>query len=98
MIRKAENIPMQDRITLKRRRLWFDCAQLIVALFVPLTIIGYTIMHNNTEISISRENRLQDLKIANERHQHDIISSNNEQEEATLVRYFNSLGKLLEKK
>jgi uncharacterized protein YjbI with pentapeptide repeats len=54
-------------------------------------------MYNNTEISIARENRLQDLKIADERYQYDTILSNDEQEEVTLVRYFNSLGKLLEK-
>jgi uncharacterized protein YjbI with pentapeptide repeats len=97
MIQKVENISMQRRNTIKKYRLWFDCAQLIIALFVPLTIIGYTVIQNNTEISIAHENRLQDLKIADERHQHDIILSNDQQEEATLVQYFNSLGKLLEK-
>jgi uncharacterized protein YjbI with pentapeptide repeats len=97
MIRRGESIPMQDAITIKRRRLWFDCAQLIVALFVPLTIIVYTVIQNNTEMSIARENRLQDLKIADERHRHDVILSNDQQEETTLVRYFDSLGKLLEK-
>jgi hypothetical protein len=89
---------MENRKQPSTQRLWFDCAQLIVALFVPLAIVGYTIIQNNTEISIARENRLQDLKIADERHQHDIDLANDEQEEATLVRYFDSLGKLLEKK
>jgi hypothetical protein len=55
-------------------------------------------MQNNTEISIARENRLQDLKIGDERHEQDIILSDDQQEEATLVQYFNSLDKLLQKK
>jgi uncharacterized protein YjbI with pentapeptide repeats len=88
---------MDNRKQTHRTRLWVDCAQLIIALFIPMTIIGYTVMQNNTEISIARENRLQDLKIANERREQDIILSNDQQEEETLVQYFNSLGKLLEK-
>jgi uncharacterized protein YjbI with pentapeptide repeats len=88
---------MDNKKKANRRRLWLEVAQLIIALFVPLTIIVYTVMQNNTEISIARENRLQDLKIADERHKQDINLSNDQQEEATLVQYFNSLGKLLEK-
>jgi len=88
---------MENRRQISRRRLWLEVVQLIIALFVPLTIIVYTVMQNNTEISIAQENRLQDLKIADERHQQDINLSNDQQEEATLVQYFNSLGKLLEK-
>ncbi|CAF3845383.1 unnamed protein product [Adineta steineri] len=78
-------------------QIFFDCAQLIIALFIPLAIIAYTVMQNNTEISIAQENRKQDLKIADERHEQEIILSTDEQEEAALVRYFDSLGKLLEK-
>jgi uncharacterized protein YjbI with pentapeptide repeats len=88
---------MENRNQVTRRRLWLEVAQLVVALFVPLTIIAYTVMQNNTEISIAQENRLQDLKIAREHHEQDISLSNDQQEEATLVQYFNSLGKLLEK-
>jgi uncharacterized protein YjbI with pentapeptide repeats len=88
---------MEYRKKANRKRLWFELAQLVIALFVPLTIIVYTIMQNNTEISIAQQNRLQDLKIADERREQDILLSNDEQEEATLVRYFDSLGKLLEK-
>ena len=97
MVRKIENVSLEDLNTFKRRRIWFDCAQLIIALFIPLTIIVYTVMQNNTEMSIAYDNRLQDLKIAEERHQHDIHLANDQQEETTLVRYFDSLGKLLEK-
>ncbi|CAF1360562.1 unnamed protein product [Adineta steineri] len=78
-------------------QIFFDCAQLVIALFIPLAIIAYTVMQNNTEISIAQENRKQDLKIADERHEQEIILSTDEQEEAALVRYFDSLGKLLEK-
>ncbi len=82
---------------IRRKLTWFDCAELIIALFIPLTIIVYTVMENNTERTIAQENRLHDLKIANERHQQEIMLTDDQQQEATLVDYFNSLGKLLEK-
>lgn len=88
---------MGKRRNTNRIRFWFDCAQLVIALFVPLAIIIYTIIQNNTDLSIAKENRLQDLKIADEYRQQEIMLSNDEHEEATLIRYFNSLGKLLEK-
>lgn len=97
MAPKQENIPTDNRKKMNRRRLFFDCAQLVIALFVPLAIIAYTIMQNNTETSIAKQNRLQDLQIAEERHEQDILLAEDEQEEATLVHYFDSLGKLLEK-
>lgn len=97
MTPKLENPSADPRKQMTRRRLFFDWAQLVIALFVPLAIIVYTVMQNNTEILIARENRVQDLKIADERHDQDIMLAEDEQEEATLVHYFDSLGKLLEK-
>ena len=96
MIRKTEHFSRQESTVIKRR-FWFDCAQLIIALFIPLAIIAYTVLHNNTEMAIARANRLQDLKIADERHEHDVNLAEDEQEEKALVHYFDSLGKLLEK-
>lgn len=90
-------ITKENKKKASRGRFWFECAQLVIALFVPLTIVTYTVIQNNTEISIAKENRFQDLKIADERYEQDILLSNDKQEEATLVRYFDSLGKLLEK-
>lgn len=88
---------MDPRNQQQRYRLWFECAQILIALFVPLAIVAYTITQNNTEISIAQENRLQDLKIASERHEQEMVLSDDQQEEATLVHYFDSLGRLLEK-
>jgi len=82
---------------MRRMPTWYDIAQLVIALLVPLTIISYTIIDNNTERSIAQENRFQDLKIADERHGQSLVLLEEEQEEATLVHYFDSLAKLLER-
>ena len=88
---------MDNKKKLRRNPTWYDMAQLIIALFIPLTIIIYTVIQNNTETSIAQANRIQDLKIADERHEQNLILFEDEQEEATLVHYFDSLGRLLEK-
>jgi len=45
---------------------------------VSLTMIIYTVVQNNMEVTIRRENRKQDLKIADERRGQDIISIHSE--------------------
>ena len=86
----------------KKRRSWFDCLHLIIALAVPVTIITYTIIENNNNLMIAMENRQQDLiiadnwrrqdaKIANETRLNNIAIADDQQKETILVQYLNFL-------
>jgi uncharacterized protein YjbI with pentapeptide repeats len=89
----------------KKCRSFIDWAKLLISLSIPLAIVVYTIIENQNESSIAAQNRKQDFEIEERRREQDIRLANEsryqeaseQQQEATLVRYFDSLGKLLEK-
>jgi hypothetical protein len=52
--------------TIKRRRhLCLELIQLIAAIWIPIIIAIYTVVENNSNLSIATSNRLKDIEIAN---------------------------------
>ncbi len=59
---------------------WFECAQLLVTLSVPIAIGVYTVIQYNNEQAIAQENRRQDLEIVNQTCLNDLaIAASNRQ-------------------
>ncbi|CAF3663161.1 unnamed protein product, partial [Rotaria sp. Silwood1] len=94
---RKHSITLCERRTKKKTRSWFDWAQLIIAFSVPVAITVYTIFQTKNEAIIAEQNRIQDLSISEKNRLSDIALSQDDQREAILVEYLNSVGKLLDK-
>jgi hypothetical protein len=80
------------------RRSWFQLAELLISLSVPVAIIIYTIIQNRNDSPKADKNRRHDLELAKTRYESDIWLAQDQREETTLVDYFNSLWQTIGEK
>ncbi|UJR34623.1 hypothetical protein I4U23_027400 [Adineta vaga] len=99
---------MTDRpdIIRKRGHSWFEWTQLIATISIPIIIAIYTIIENNSNVSIAADNSRKDIEIANnnrrseldlaqQSQQKDRDLATDQQQEDILVKYQTFLSSLI---
>jgi uncharacterized protein YjbI with pentapeptide repeats len=85
----------REDIMKKRGHSCFEWAQLIATICIPIIIAIYTIIENNSNISIAADNRRKDVEIAEQSREKDRTLATDQQQENILVEYQTFLARLI---